>query len=97
MSAKPTPSTRSPSTRKERNLSSPKEEEDMTISKRDSEDRKNQSSIKKLRSQRRSLLSLSAENASKKDFCALEELDLSSSTRRRKPNNKNLRIIFLSI
>lgn len=43
MIARLIPSTKSPSIKKEKSLSLPKEEEDMTTNKKDSVDRKNQS------------------------------------------------------
>ena len=91
------PSIKLLSIRKEKNHSLPKEEEDMIINKRDLEVRKNQSLKRKLKLPRKSLLNLNVENASKKDFYVLVEPNHSNLMRKRKPNNKNLIIIFLSI
>ena len=94
-SARVTLNTKSLNTKRAKSLSSLKAEEDTTTSKRDSEVRRNQSSRKRPRSLRRSPSSSSAPNASKRDSCALEEPSLSSSTKKRRHNDKNLGFIFL--
>lgn len=81
-------------TKKEKSLSLLKEEEDMTISKRDLEVRRNQSLRRRLRSLRRSLLSLNVLNANNRDYYVSEELNLSSLMRKRKHNNKKFNIYF---
>ena len=84
-------------TRKVKNHSLLREEEDMTTSRKDSEDRRSQSSRRKPRLLRRSLLNLSVLSARTKDCYALVELSLSSLMKKRRHNKKNLQFIFLNI
>lgn len=82
------------SIKKEKNLSSLKEEEDMTINKKGLVVRKNQSSRKKLKLLRRLLLNLNVVNVNKRDFNALEEPNLLSLKIKKRFNNI-IRILFL--
>jgi hypothetical protein len=95
MSARVTPNIRLPNTRRERNLSLLREEEDTTTNKRDSEVRRSQSLRRRPRSPRKSPSNLNVVSAKERDSCALEEPNLSNSTKRRRHNKKNLRILFL--
>ena len=97
MSVKLTLSIKSLSTKRVKSPSLRREEEGMTISRRDSVVRKNQSSRKRPKSPRRSLSNLSVVNAREKDSYASEEPSLSNLMIRRKHNNKNLGIIFLNL
>jgi hypothetical protein len=97
MNARLTLSIKLPSIRKVKNHSLLREEEDMTINKRDSEVKKNLSLRKRLKLLKRLLLNLNVVNANKRDSYVLEEPNLSNLMRKRKHNNKNLRFIFLNI
>ena len=87
MTARPTPSIKLLNTRKEKNHSLLKAEEDTTTSRKDSEVRRNQFSKRKPKLPRKSLWNLSALNANIRDSSASEEPKLLSSKTKRKFNN----------
>ena len=87
MTARLIPSTKLPNTRKEKNHSLLKVEEDTTTSREDSVVRRNQFSKRRPKLPRRLLWNSSVPNANTRDYFVLEELRLLSSKTRRKINN----------
>lgn len=87
--AKDIPSTRCPSTRRERILWPPKVKEDMTLSRRVSVDRPSPCSARRLRPPRRLPLSLSVPSAREEDARPSRDANHSFSERRRRPRDRS--------
>ena len=94
MNAKVTPSIKLLNTKKVKNLSSLREEEDTTISKKVLEDRRSLSSRRKPKLPRRLPSNSNVPNVNKRDSYALEEPSLLNSMKRKRHNKKIYCIYF---